>query len=123
MMNFHLKNYDPLATMLVTFIGEDLVKEEAVDCGGPTRELLQLLMTAVQHRPVFAGPPCLDCIGWHWNEYQAAGRLIAVSLAHGGPAPHFFSKMLFHQVMSESPTLAIEDCYDDNVKALLLNVS
>ncbi|XP_056585576.1 G2/M phase-specific E3 ubiquitin-protein ligase-like isoform X3 [Triplophysa dalaica] len=70
----------------VKFVGE-----EALDCGGPKREFLRLLMMEVQSSlGIFEGKPghlffTYDQMALEQHKYELAGKLIAWSLAHGGP--------------------------------------
>lgn len=56
------------------------------------------------------------------KHYYETGRLIALSLVHGGPGPHFFSETLFSMlttgVENTSPTL--DDVDVDIRKKLIL---
>ncbi|XP_073675865.1 uncharacterized protein [Garra rufa] len=71
---------------LVTFIGE-----EAIDCGGPRREFFRILMMEVQSSlGIFEGQPghlffTYDQMALEERKYELAGKLIAWSVAHGGP--------------------------------------
>ncbi|XP_057212760.1 uncharacterized protein LOC130568108 isoform X2 [Triplophysa rosa] len=71
---------------LVKFVGE-----EAIDCGGPRREFLRLLMMEVQSSlGIFEGKPghlffTYDQMALEQHKYELAGKLIAWSVAHGGP--------------------------------------
>ncbi|KAF4109731.1 uncharacterized protein LOC131545879 [Onychostoma macrolepis] len=71
---------------LVTFVGE-----EALDCGGPRREFFRILMMEVQSSlGIFEGQPghlffTYDQMALEEHKYELAGKLIAWSVAHGGP--------------------------------------
>ncbi|KAI2661412.1 G2/M phase-specific E3 ubiquitin-protein ligase [Labeo rohita] len=70
----------------VTFVGE-----EAIDCGGPRREFFRILMMEVQSSlGIFEGQPghlffTYDQMALEQHKYELAGKLIAWSVAHGGP--------------------------------------
>ncbi|XP_016388028.1 uncharacterized protein LOC107723804 [Sinocyclocheilus rhinocerous] len=71
---------------LVTFVGE-----EALDFGGPRREFFRILMMKVQSSlGIFEGQPghlffTYDQMALEEHKYELAGKLIAWSVAHGGP--------------------------------------
>lgn len=71
---------------IVIFVGE-----EALDCGGPRREFFRLLMLEVQSSlGIFEGKPghlffTYDQMALEQHKYELAGKLIAWSVAHGGP--------------------------------------
>nr|XP_055024358.1 uncharacterized protein LOC129414352 [Misgurnus anguillicaudatus] len=79
-------NFSWTKTPLVTFVGE-----EALDCGGPRREFFRLLMMEVQSSlGIFEGKPgqlffTYDQMALEQHKYELAGKLIAWSVAHGGP--------------------------------------
>ncbi|KAK1892533.1 G2/M phase-specific E3 ubiquitin-protein ligase [Dissostichus eleginoides] len=69
------------------------------DSGGPRRELLSLLMKNLKDRPIFDGPDGRRFLVYNANAvredgYYLAGKMIAVSVVHGGPGPHFLSEDL-----------------------------
>ncbi|XP_067268633.1 G2/M phase-specific E3 ubiquitin-protein ligase-like [Pseudorasbora parva] len=70
----------------VTFDGE-----QALDCGGPRREFFRILMMEVQRSlGIFEGPSghlffTYDQMALEEHKYELAGKLIAWSVAHGGP--------------------------------------
>ncbi|ROI69428.1 G2/M phase-specific E3 ubiquitin-protein ligase [Anabarilius grahami] len=71
---------------LVTFVGE-----QALDCGGPRREFFRILMMEVQRSlGIFEGQSghlffTYDQMALEEHKYELAGKLIAWSVAHGGP--------------------------------------
>lgn len=57
------------------------------------------------------------------NSYLIVGRLIALSLMYGGPAPQFFTTAVAEYLLGINPlTVAIEDVPDYGVQANLLRV-
>ncbi|XP_051759279.1 G2/M phase-specific E3 ubiquitin-protein ligase-like isoform X3 [Ctenopharyngodon idella] len=70
----------------VTFVGE-----QALDCGGPRREFFRILMMEVQRSlGIFEGQSghlffTYDQMALEEHKYELAGKLIAWSVAHGGP--------------------------------------
>ncbi|XP_052420102.1 uncharacterized protein LOC127964005 [Carassius gibelio] len=85
---------------LVTFVGE-----EALDCGGPRREFFRILMMEVQRSlGIFEGQPghlffTYDQMALEEHKYELAGKLIAWSVAHGGPGLKSLDPCLY-QLMS-----------------------
>lgn len=70
---------------------------------------------------------------WFWSFvlasadrlYYDVGRLIAVSLVHGGPAPKFFSKVLFHAIAKDTGSkisASINDIADGDMKSEIQQV-
>ena len=76
----------------VTFLGEP-----AVDEGGPLREFFHLLVSSIsQNNNLFCSAeggrvPRLNVTEFEKKTYYYIGMMLALSLVHGGPAPHFFT--------------------------------
>ena len=88
-----LKNgLDVTKHLRVTFVNEPTVDE-----GGPLREFFRLLLSAMaNNNSLFCGLDYSRTPNHHVGElekmtYYYVGVVIALSLVHGGPAPHFFS--------------------------------
>ncbi|XP_057175463.1 G2/M phase-specific E3 ubiquitin-protein ligase-like [Triplophysa rosa] len=126
---FRRSSFDPTCSMLVKFTDDVGLMEEALDTGGPTREFLTLLMDAIETRRVFEGKDnakylSFDCQAAEDNEYFHIGRMIAVSIVHGGPglcclSPNFFLYLIGKEKKTEA---TIEDIPDDEVKKALLEI-
>ena len=73
----------------VTFVGEP-----AVDEGGPLWEFFHLLISSISHNNnLFCGDeasrvPRLNMTELEKKTYYYVGMMLALSLVHGGPAPH-----------------------------------
>ncbi|XP_041102640.1 G2/M phase-specific E3 ubiquitin-protein ligase-like [Polyodon spathula] len=100
---FRRKIYRSTSKISVTFM--DLVgkSEDAVDQGGPTRESLNLTMQCLKNNKLFESSDnsknlTCDSQAMREDEYFLAGRVMGVSLVHGGPAPKFVSKKDFNLV-------------------------
>ncbi|KAF3837948.1 hypothetical protein F7725_009716, partial [Dissostichus mawsoni] len=96
---FKRTSYSENCDMLVKFTDDAGVFEEGIDSGGPRREFLSLLMKNLKDRPIFDGPDGHRFLVYNANavredEYYLAGKMIAVSVVHGGPGPHFLSEDL-----------------------------
>ncbi|XP_047241323.1 G2/M phase-specific E3 ubiquitin-protein ligase-like [Girardinichthys multiradiatus] len=97
---FKRVSYNPLFSMNVKFSGDFGKNEEAIDLGGPRRECLRLLIEALSMSPMFEGTDesknlAMNSTAMREDKYFLAGRAIAVSLVHGGPAPRSLSPVLF----------------------------
>ncbi|KAA0713717.1 Apoptosis-resistant E3 ubiquitin protein ligase 1 [Triplophysa tibetana] len=85
--------------------------EEALDCGGPKREFLRLLMMEVQSSlGIFEGKPghlffTYDQMALEQQKYELAGKLIAWSLAHGGPGFKALDPCLYQLMCIQECTL------------------
>ena len=95
----------------VTFLGES-----AVDGRGPRREFFMLLMNAVRENNSLDGQLTTHVLRHNTtalqNElYLCMGKMIALSIVHGGPGPSFSAgcvvDYLFNALGSVSTTIAI----------------
>lgn len=120
------KTFRPFNKLSVKFSDCEGVTEGAIDEGGPTRELFRLVLSFLENSLLFTGAKKKN-ISLHNNSlkekhYYETGRLISLSLVHGGPGPHFFSETLFSMlttgVENTSPTL--DDVDVDIRKKLIL---
>lgn len=111
--------------MRVTF-----VSEAAVDEGGPRREYFRLVIAEIAnnnalfdgaiHRRVLRH----NLIELQHESYLIVGRIIALSLIYGGPAPHFFARAVAEYLLGVAPlTASIEDVPDESVRQSLRRVS
>nr|XP_055051832.1 uncharacterized protein LOC129437605 isoform X2 [Misgurnus anguillicaudatus] len=103
---FKRTTYSETCDMLVKFTDDIGALEEAIDTGGPRREFLTLLMKHLKDRPIFDGPEGHRFLVYNANavredEYYLAGKMIAVSVVHGGPGPHFLLKDLVHYLAGQ----------------------
>ncbi|XP_038131559.1 uncharacterized protein LOC119776962 [Cyprinodon tularosa] len=103
---FKRSTYSESCDMLVRFTDDAGVYEEGIDTGGPRREFLSLLMKCLKDRPIFDGPEGHRFLVYNANavredEYFLAGKMIAVSVVHGGPGPHFLSEDLVHYLAGQ----------------------
>ncbi|XP_002736541.1 G2/M phase-specific E3 ubiquitin-protein ligase-like [Saccoglossus kowalevskii] len=86
------------------------------DRGGPMREMLTLTMNHIVGSHLLDGTSTtkfLTCISKSVdeNEYYLVGQIIAMSLVHGGPAPHCFADHFFNVIVhgTESVKPTTED--------------
>ncbi len=78
----------------VTFVGEP-----AVDAGGPLREFFHyILLEIAENDSLLSGSDTTRCSLHNLVELERktyyVGVIIALSLIHGGPAPHFFFQLV-----------------------------
>ncbi|XP_034144625.1 G2/M phase-specific E3 ubiquitin-protein ligase [Esox lucius] len=122
---FQRCTYSKENDMFVKFTDDAGSPEEGLDTGGPRWEFLTLLMNDLKHHTIFDGPPesrylVCNSTAVRENEYVLAGKLIAVSIVHGGPAPHFLSKDLVnHIVGNRSFGATVEDITDEQIGRVL----
>ncbi|PIK43223.1 putative G2/M phase-specific E3 ubiquitin-protein ligase-like [Apostichopus japonicus] len=101
--------------------------EGAVDQGGPLREFIRLMMKNLQkNNSVFDGPLDRRFLRMNTNAlngglFKVAGTMVAVSLIHGGLAPHFFWRSLFNIVSYgfEAAAPLVEEVRDPETKLLI----
>ncbi|XP_062410407.1 G2/M phase-specific E3 ubiquitin-protein ligase-like [Sardina pilchardus] len=125
---FRRSSYYEKSDIFVKFTDDAGSFEEGLDTGGPRREFLTLLMTHLRNRPIFDGPPEKRYLVYNpsavrEDEYYLAGKMIAVSIVHGGPAPHFVSKDLVNHIIGKPGFSAtVEDVKDEDIGRVLHQV-
>ncbi|CAM4619131.1 unnamed protein product [Leuciscus chuanchicus] len=122
-------SFDPTCSLLVKFTDDIGQTEEAVDTGGPTREFLTLLMDAIKTSRFFEGKDdgkylSFDSKAAEGDEYFHVGRMVAVSIVHGGPGPRCFSPSFYQYLVGKVKTIEapIEDIPDTEVRNVLLEI-
>lgn len=121
------QTFSPFNKIFVKFSDMEGTSEGAIDEGGPTRELFRLVINFIKDSPMFTGTQkkhiSLNAKAFNSRHYYEAGRIIALSLVHGGPAPHFFSDTLFNLIIGQdkkvSPTLSD---VEEDIKAALIQL-
>ncbi|XP_007545094.2 G2/M phase-specific E3 ubiquitin-protein ligase-like [Poecilia formosa] len=125
---FQRSTYSDNNDMFIKFNDDAGFLEEGLDTGGPRREFLTLLMAVLRNRPIFDGPTesryiVCNSRAAREDEYFLAGKMIAVSIVHGGPAPHFLSKNLVNYLIGNpSFSATIEDVKDEEIGKVLKEV-
>ncbi|XP_077863811.1 LOW QUALITY PROTEIN: G2/M phase-specific E3 ubiquitin-protein ligase-like [Saccoglossus kowalevskii] len=126
---FQRKSYCPMKRMYIRFTNDAGKDEGAVDTGGPKREFLRLIIHHLQHSCIFDGPEHSKVLSMHsfameddW--YYLAGRMIAVSLVHGGPGPVFFFRTLYNSLVHGLSKVkpSISDIGDYEIRDQLLSI-
>ncbi|XP_025907567.1 G2/M phase-specific E3 ubiquitin-protein ligase [Nothoprocta perdicaria] len=117
---FRQRNFSPTNAIEIKFTG--CRNRLATDTSeGSKHRFFKLLMLNLQNSSLFEGSSLknltLDSQALKENLYFEAGRMIAVSLVHGGPSLGFFSKTLFDCLVygPENVKPALEDVADVGV--------
>ena len=103
----------------VTFLGEP-----AVDDGGPLREFFNLLIAFIaRNNNLFCGDegsrvPRRNMTELEKKTYYHVRKMLAMSLVHGGPAPHFFSRSVAQYIVygMNKVVATTDDVADEGVK-------
>ncbi|KAF3850672.1 hypothetical protein F7725_012444 [Dissostichus mawsoni] len=103
---FRRSTFCEKSDLLVRFMDDAGSVEEGIDAGGPRQEFLTLLMSFLQSQPIFEGPPqsrylVYNAAAIREDEYFMAGKMIAVSIVHGGPGPRFISRDLVNHIAGQ----------------------
>ena len=104
--------------------------ESAVDGGGPRREFFVLLMNAIRKNNSLLDGPLTTRVLRHnttalQNElYLCMGKMIALSIVHGGPGPSFFAECVVDYIFNGlgSVSARIVDIPDASIKERIQNV-
>ncbi|XP_030266633.1 G2/M phase-specific E3 ubiquitin-protein ligase-like [Sparus aurata] len=118
---FRRSSFSEKSDLLVKFSDDAGSFEEGIDNGGPKREFLTLLMSQLQSRPIFEGPPesrylVYNATAIGEDEFFLAGKMIAVCIVHGGPGPHFLSRDLVNHIVGQPGFCAnVKDVTDDEI--------
>uniref|UniRef100_A0A1Y1L2Q7 HECT domain-containing protein n=2 Tax=Photinus pyralis TaxID=7054 RepID=A0A1Y1L2Q7_PHOPY len=123
------KQFSPCKRISVLFTDIDNVSEGAVDMGGPTREMFRLLLKHLKNSTLFEGSEhsknislCSEHIDN--RHYYEAGRMIVLSLMHGGPGPQFLSETLFNYISNgiEATKPSVDEIMNPEIKEELENI-
>jgi hypothetical protein len=118
---------DPSKPFRVVFVGEPCVDE-----GGPRREFFNLFLSELsKHGGLLTGSPgkrmlLHNVIALQKGVFVAIGKLIALSLIHGGPGPQFFTSCTAKYLLGLNVTkedLCVEDIADSSIVTLVKKVS
>ncbi|KFQ21211.1 G2/M phase-specific E3 ubiquitin-protein ligase, partial [Mesitornis unicolor] len=117
---FRKRNFNPTNTIEIKFTNCKN-RSQTHTSAGSKHHFFKLLMLHLQNSSLFEGSSAknlsLDFQAVKENLYFEAGKMIAVSLVHGGPFPGFFSKTLFNCLVCgpENVKPALEDVADVDV--------
>ncbi|XP_064004370.1 G2/M phase-specific E3 ubiquitin-protein ligase isoform X2 [Pogoniulus pusillus] len=115
---FRKRSFSPTNSIEVKFTKCNRLK---TDTTVSKHHFFQLLMLHLQNSSLFEGSSAknlsLDYQAVREDLYFEAGKMIAVSLVHGGPSPGFFSKTLFNCLVygPENVKPTLEDVADVGV--------
>ena len=109
----------------VTFVGEP-----AIDDGGPMREYMRLLIADIMSNNTLF---CDDInarylqhniIELKKRTFYYVGRMLSMSIVHGGPPPAFFAEPVSNYIVYglEKVKVGIEDIVDETVRQKLYKV-
>lgn len=105
------------------------ISESAVDEGGPKREFFRLVLADIaSNNALFDGGSQRrvvrhNLIELQKNSYLIVGRIIALSLMYGGPAPQFFARVVAEYLLGITPyTVSVEDVPDYRIQQSLFQV-
>ena len=119
----HIKNLDERKHIRVTFVGEP-----AVDGGGPLREFFHLLTADIARKNmIFNGDDYRrvprHCVMELENRtYYNVGKIPALSLMHGGPAPRFLARTVVDYIVYGSAQASPFDVPDQAIQESLIKV-
>ena len=127
------KRFNPCHKTSVKFTDDVGSSEGAVDLGGPKREFFTLLLhNLLFESPLFFGHPhsrflSLSQKSLDEEEYKLAGQIIALSIVHGGPAPHCLSSLVFQALVNGphgvNPIVADMEGIHDTTKDVILSLN
>ncbi|XP_050401791.1 G2/M phase-specific E3 ubiquitin-protein ligase-like isoform X1 [Patella vulgata] len=119
---FSRKTFRPEFGLSVKFSGEN-----GIDDGGPSRELLQLLMSSIKDSQVFQGSECKmlcpDIPSEERDDYRLFGKIISYSVIHRGPVPRFFSGILYDLIAFGSCEPKLDDIVDYQIREQIKELS
>ena len=110
------------------YIRVTFIAEPAVDEGGPLREFFHLLIYEIAKKEMlFMGPnerrvPRHCITELQKRTYFVVGKIFALSLMHGGPAPTFLAPSIVHYIMSGCTEADVVDVPDKQIQETLFKV-
>lgn len=119
------KSFSSANKVSVKFTDDNGNSEGAVDQGGPMREFFTLILQYIHDSNLLCGPVNSKFLSYNAqhleeNNYYIAGLLIAMSLVHGGPPPHFFSPIMFEALINDQPlSVPLQYVYDQELQSSL----
>lgn len=126
LQGFRNKRFNPTYTIEIAYVNEhDLIGGEYQ---GSRHEFLSLLMLRLENSQLFEGSLSknlsLNSQALKENLYFEAGKMVAISLVHGGPSLGFFSKTLFNCIAygPENTQPILEDVSDFDVAQIIIRI-
>lgn len=103
--------------------------DPAIDNGGPKREFFYLLLREIASKnSIFCGPDDSRCVAHNMVEldkktYYHVGKMMALSIIYGGPAPKFFAPSVANYIaFGDKSTPSYLDIPDASIKEKLVKV-
>lgn len=124
---FRNQNFNPLQIIEVAYVSED--DPFGREHPGSKHEFLSLLMQHLENSSLFEGSLSknlsLNSQAVKENLYYEAGKMLAISLVHGGPSPGFFSKTLFNCLVygPENTQPILDDVSDFDVAQIIIRIN
>ncbi|KAM5235719.1 G2/M phase-specific E3 ubiquitin-protein ligase [Ctenodactylus gundi] len=124
---FRNQKFNPSYTIEITYVNEN--DHSGREHPGSKQEFLSLLMQHLENSPVFEGSLSknlsLNPQALKENLYYEAGKMLAISLVHGGPSPGFLSKTLFDCLAygPEHSQPVLEDVSDFDVAQTIIRIN
>uniref|UniRef100_A0A8C6FYH7 G2/M-phase specific E3 ubiquitin protein ligase n=1 Tax=Moschus moschiferus TaxID=68415 RepID=A0A8C6FYH7_MOSMO len=124
---FRNRNFNPSYAIDIVYVNENdhFGREQP----GSKQEFLSLLMQQLENSPLFEGSLSknlsLNSQALKENLYYEAGKMVAISLVHGGPSPGFFSQTLFNCLAygPENTQPVLDDVSDFDVAQIMIRVN
>ncbi|XP_059734982.1 G2/M phase-specific E3 ubiquitin-protein ligase isoform X8 [Bos javanicus] len=124
---FRNQNFNPSYTIEIVYVNENdhFGREQP----GSKQEFLSLLMQQLENSSLFEGSLSknlsLNSQALKENLYYEAGKMVAISLVHGGPSPGFFSQTLFNCLAygPENTQPIVDDVSDFDVAQIMIRIN
>ncbi|KAM5129182.1 G2/M phase-specific E3 ubiquitin-protein ligase [Mantella aurantiaca] len=123
---FRKSTFSPCSTLHISFTDDNPIANQQADTS--LSQYFKLLLNDIENSEVFEGSErknlTLNPHALQDNLYYEAGRMLAIALVHGGPAPGFFSQTLFSCLISDSQHVqpVLEDVADQNTLEAILSI-
>ncbi|XP_009004132.1 G2/M phase-specific E3 ubiquitin-protein ligase isoform X3 [Callithrix jacchus] len=124
---FRNKSFNPSYAIEVAYVIEN--DNFGSEQPGSKQEFLSLLMQHLENSSLFEGSLSknlsLNSQALKENLYYEAGKMLAISLVHGGPSPGFFSKTLFDCLVygPEHTQPILDDVSDFDVAQIIIRIN
>ncbi|XP_055989585.1 G2/M phase-specific E3 ubiquitin-protein ligase isoform X1 [Sorex fumeus] len=124
---FRNRTFNPASAIEIAYVN----KEDSFggEHPGSKQEFLSLLMQHLENSPLFEGSLAknlsLNSKALKENLYYEAGKMLAISLVHGGPSPGFFSNTLFNCLAygPEKTRPILDDVSDFDVAQIIIRIN
>ncbi|XP_040599066.1 G2/M phase-specific E3 ubiquitin-protein ligase isoform X1 [Mesocricetus auratus] len=124
---FQSQKFNPSYTIEVVYVSEN--DNFGREHPGSKQEFLSLLMQHLETSSLFEGSLSknltLNSQALKENLYYEAGKMLAISLVHGGPSPGFFSETLFNCLAygPENTLPSLADVSDFDVAQIIIKIN